>query len=52
MGNRFALAQLKPLTPEQICWSILKVTGVYDRYRKAEEAELNKAKPLTGPGSI
>ena len=45
MGNQFSLAQLKPLTPEQICWSIFKVTGVYDRYRLAEEAELNKTKP-------
>jgi predicted nucleic acid-binding Zn-ribbon protein len=45
MGNRFALAQLKPLSPEQIGWSILKVTGVYDRYRRAEEAELDKSKP-------
>ena len=41
-ADRFAQAQLKPLTPEQICFSILKVTGVYDRYWKAEEAELNK----------
>ncbi len=38
MGDRFAMAQLKPLTPEQMCWSILKVTGVYDRYAKLEEA--------------
>lgn len=48
LGNRFSLAQIKPLTPEQIFWSILKVTGVYDRYLNAEEAELNKSKPLTG----
>ncbi len=48
-GNRFALAQLKPLSPEQMCFSILKVTGVYDRYLKAEEAELNKKQPLAGP---
>ena len=47
--NHFAQAQLKPLTPEQMCWSILKVTGVYDRYLKAEEAELDKKKPLAGP---
>lgn len=46
-GNDFDIAQLKPLTPEQMCWSILKVTGVYDRQRQAEEAELNKSKPLT-----
>jgi hypothetical protein len=48
LGNRFALAQLKPLTPEQLCFSILKVTGVYDRDREAQEAELGKAKPLIG----
>jgi hypothetical protein len=48
LGDRFAMAQLKPLTPEQMCWSILKVTGVYDRYRRIEEAELAKAKPLVG----
>jgi len=47
-GNQFAQAQLKPLTPEQICFSILKVTGVYDRYLKAEAAELDKKKPLIG----
>jgi Protein of unknown function (DUF1549)/Protein of unknown function (DUF1553) len=47
-GNHFAQAQLKPLTPEQLCFSILKVTGVYDRYLKAEEAELEKKKPLIG----
>ena len=48
-GNQFAQAQLKPLTPEQICWSVLKVTGVYDRYLNAEAAELDKKKPLIGP---
>jgi Protein of unknown function (DUF1549)/Protein of unknown function (DUF1553) len=48
-GNHFAQAQLKPLTPEQICWSVLKVTGVYDRYLRVEEAELDKKKPLVGP---
>ena len=42
------MAQLKPLSPEQMCWSMLKVTGVYDRTRAAQEAELNKAKPLAG----
>jgi hypothetical protein len=51
MGNRFALAQFKPLSPEQICWSILKVTGVFDRYLRAEEADLDKLKPLTGPAA-
>ncbi len=51
MGNDFSLAQLKPLSPEQIFWSVLKVTGVYDRYQRAEEAALDKAKPLTGPAA-
>ncbi|AGA24504.1 DUF1549 domain-containing protein [Singulisphaera acidiphila] len=45
-SNSFDVAQLKPLTPEQMCWSILKVTGIYDRFHQAEEAELNKTKPL------
>lgn len=40
-------APLKPLTPEQLCWSILQVTGVYDRYWKTEEAELAKTAPMT-----
>jgi hypothetical protein len=48
LGNQFALAQLKPLSPEQLCWSILKVTGVYHRYKAAEEAELNRTRPLAG----
>ena len=42
LGDRFAMAQLRPLTPEQMCFSILKVTGVYDRYAKLEEAGLAK----------
>ena len=50
LSDDFQIAQLKPLTPEQMCWSILKVTGVYDRYRKAEEAELDKSKPLDRRG--
>ena len=42
----FAMRPLKPLTPEQMCWSILQVTGVYDRYVAAEQAELEKTAPL------
>ncbi|MCA9057235.1 MAG: DUF1553 domain-containing protein, partial [Planctomycetaceae bacterium] len=47
LADQFALAGLKPLTPEQLCWSIFRVTGVYDRYRAAEIAELEKTAPLT-----
>ncbi len=43
----FALSQLKPLSPDQMCWTIYRVTGVYDRYVAAEIAELDKTAPLT-----
>jgi hypothetical protein len=43
----FTIASLKPLTPEQLCWAVFRVTGVYDRYWAAEVAELDKTKPLT-----
>lgn len=47
LAARFALSQLKALTPEQLCWTIFRVTTVYDRYRAGEMAELDKASPLT-----
>jgi len=43
----FTVASLKPLSPEQLCWTVFRVTGVYDRYWQAEVAELDKTKPLT-----
>jgi hypothetical protein len=43
----FTMASLKPLTPEQLCWTVFRVTGVYDRYWQAEVAELDKTKPFT-----
>ena len=45
--SNFTAASLKPLTPEQLCWSVFRVTGVYDRYLQAEVTELDKASPLT-----
>jgi Protein of unknown function (DUF1549)/Protein of unknown function (DUF1553) len=51
-ASQFAQALLKPLTPEQICFSILKVTGVYDRYQKAEEADLDKKQSLVVPAAF
>ena len=42
----FTVAALKPLTPEQLCWTVFRVTGVYDRYWQAEVAELDKTKPM------
>jgi uncharacterized protein YhaN len=46
-SRRFALASLKPLTPEQLCWTLLRITGVYDRHKAVEIAELEKSATLT-----
>lgn len=46
-SERFEMATLKPLGPESFAWSIMKTTGVYDNYWKAEEAALDKAQPTT-----
>jgi hypothetical protein len=43
----FTIASLKALTPEQLCWAVFRVTGVYDRYWQAEAVELDKTAPLT-----
>jgi hypothetical protein len=45
--QNFTIASLKPLTPEQLCWTVFRVTGVYDRYWQTEVGELDKTKPLT-----
>lgn len=47
LASTFALSQLKPLSPEQMCWSIFKVTTVYDRYVAQAAAEREKASPLS-----
>jgi hypothetical protein len=43
--NGFAVASLDPLTPEQICWSMMQATGVVDQQRAAAEAEFAKKTP-------
>lgn len=43
----FTMASLKPLTPEQMCWSLLRVTGVYNRQRQAEADKLAAESPMT-----
>ena len=45
--QNFTTSSLKPLTPEQLCWTVFRVTGVYQRYWQAEVAELEKTAPLT-----
>jgi hypothetical protein len=44
-GARCAVAALKPLTPEQLGWSMMQATGVVDRERAAVEAEWVKNHP-------
>ncbi len=43
----FTVSALKPLTPEQMCWTVFRVTGVYQSYWNAEVAELDKTSPLS-----
>jgi len=45
-SRQLATASLQPLTPEQMCWSTLRVTGVLDAYIRTEAAELEKQAPL------
>lgn len=47
LSDRFQLATLRALTPEQLCWTVFRVTTVYDRYVAGERAELDKTAPLT-----
>lgn len=46
-SRRCAITGLKALTPEQLCWSILRATGAVDVQVAAAEAELNKKSPLS-----
>jgi len=43
--DRFAVAVLAPLTPEQIAWSMMQATGLVDRQRSVAEAEFSKKSP-------
>lgn len=45
-SRRFSLAGLQPLSPEQLCWSTLRVTGQFDAYVQVEASELEKQSPL------
>ncbi len=45
-GSTFCLTNLTPLPPEQLCWSMLKVTGMMDQWRRQSEKEWDeKNKP-------
>lgn len=45
-SRQLATAALQPLSPEQLCWSTLRITGVLDAYIRTEAAELEKQAPL------
>ena len=44
--QNMALAAMQPLTPEQLCWSTLRVTGILDAYIRTEAVELEKQSPM------
>ena len=46
-ASDFTMAIMKPLTPEQMCWSLLSITGIYDRTKQAEAAEMDKTAPMS-----
>lgn len=41
------IAELQPMSPEELCWSVFRVTEVYDRYWQGQAAEVEKAQPMT-----
>jgi Protein of unknown function (DUF1549)/Protein of unknown function (DUF1553) len=47
LSEIYAVAPLKPLTPEQLHWSVLQATGILSSYEATAEAEFNKKQPLT-----
>jgi hypothetical protein len=47
LAEGYAVAPLKPLTPEQLHWGVLQATGILSSYDSAAETELNKKQPLT-----
>lgn len=46
-AREFATRPLRQLSPEQLGWSILRATGVYENHVAAVVAEVEKATPLT-----
>lgn len=47
LEERFVVASLRPLTPEQMAWSVMTSTGVVANTRVAVAAELDKNEPVT-----
>jgi hypothetical protein len=40
-ADRFAVAQLKPLSPEQLCWSLMRSLGIVDASRQVYAAQFD-----------
>ncbi|MCA9083394.1 MAG: DUF1549 domain-containing protein [Planctomycetaceae bacterium] len=45
--ERFQVASISGLSPEQFAWSLLQATGQLERQYEVEESKLNKEQPLT-----
>jgi len=45
-GQRFFASPLAPLTPEQMAWSLMQVTGLVGQQRAAAIAEVDKTLPI------
>ncbi len=46
-STSFAAAGLTPLSPEQLCWSVMQATGVLDQQRAQAATEWDEKHPLT-----
>ena len=46
LAQRFYVSNLRPLSPEQVAWSVMQVSGVLENYQKAVNLELDKTIPL------
>ena len=51
-AQAYAVALLKPLTPEQLAWSLMQATDVVDRTLEKQQAELLKKEPESGKAKI
>lgn len=49
--TQFAVRDLKPLTPEQLGWSVQQAAGIVDAHRAAADAEIEKTVPKAGVAS-
>ncbi len=45
LADSFAIARLTPLTPEQLCWSILQATGTLDQLHTQSAREWDEKNP-------